>query len=301
MTFTRRLQQAIEEKNNPTVMGLDPKPEYVPSFLIEEGMTDGEKIFAFNRHLIDAAKDLIPAVKPQLAYYEALGLDGIKAFHDTIRYAKEKGLIVIVDGKRNDIGSTADQYATAYLTDTGFAAYADALTVNPYLGSDGIKPFLEAAAANGKGLFVLVRTSNPSAIDLLDLELKDGRAFYEAVADLVKAWGEPFVGDDGYSPLGAVIGATWPEQADALRMRLPQTFVLVPGYGAQGGSAEDAARLFDKEGKGAIVNASRSLMLAWQKANADSPDAFAEATHMAIVKMRDDLNQALTMAGKKRV
>lgn len=300
MTFTARLQQAIAQKNNPTVLGLDPKPEYVPAFLVEAGTHDCAKILAFNKHLIDAAKDLVPAIKPQLAYYEALGPEGIDVFYQTTRYAKEQGLIVIVDGKRNDIGSTADQYASAYVSDTGFGEFADALTVNPFLGIDGIKPFLETAVQHDKGLFVLVRTSNPSAIDLLDLELRDGRHFYEAVADLVKQWGDPYVGEDGYNPLGAVIGATWPEQADALRARLPHTFVLVPGYGAQGGLAEDAARLFDKNGNGAIVNASRSLMLAWQRAGADTLEAFNQATVEAIETMRDDLNRALELAGKRR-
>lgn len=300
MTFTWRLKKAIEEKNNPTVLGLDPKPEYVPDFLIEAGMSNAEKVLAFNRHLIDAAKDLVPAIKPQLAYYEALGPEGIDVFYETIRYAKKMDLLVIVDGKRNDIGSTADQYATAYLKDSGFASFADALTVNPFLGIDGIKPFLDAAVEHDKGLFVLVRTSNPSAGDLLDLKLDDGRIFYEAVADLVAAWGSAYVGDDGYSPLGAVIGATWPEQATALRERLASTFVLVPGYGAQGGKADGAALLFDKKGGGAIVNASRSLMLAYQKEGATSLDAFREATIRALEAMRDDLNQALARAGKTR-
>lgn len=296
MSFTERLQAAVRRTHNPSVLGLDPMPDYVPDYVSAES-DPARRILAFNKMLIDCTHDLIAAVKPQLAYYEALGCDGFDAFLETIRYAAGKGLIVIVDGKRNDIDSTAARYAHAYL-EGGFAPFCDALTVNPYLGSDGMTPFLEAAHANGKGLFALVRTSNPSAGDLQDLILQDKRPVYEAVADLVTGWGKPFVGADGYAPLGAVVGATWPKQADALRRRLPHAFILVPGYGAQGGTADDAARLFDEKGGGAVVNASRSLMLAYRKAKASTADQFVTATRAAVSAMRDDLNAALAKAGK---
>lgn len=296
-SFTTRLQQAIIAKKNPTVLGLDPTPAYVPDFLTAEG-TPAERVLAFNKRLIDATHDLIPAVKPQLAYYEALGLAGVEAFYETIRYAKTKGLLVIADGKRNDIGSTATQYAKAYLGETGFAEHIDALTINPFLGRDGLLPFYEMAKETGKGMFVLVRTSNPSAVDLLDLKLASGDYFYEKVADLLTELGQDALDANGYGPLGAVVGATWPEQADALRIRLPHAFVLVPGYGAQGGSADGAVRLFDKHGHGAIVNASRSLMLAYQKAGASTLEEFDAATRDAVIAMRDDLRAALQRAGK---
>lgn len=296
-SFTTRLQLAIVAKKNPTVLGLDPTPAYVPDFLAA-GEPDAARILAFNKCLIDATHDLLPAVKPQLAYYEALGTAGMEAFYETIRYAKAKGLLVIADGKRNDIGSTATQYAKAYLAETGFAEHIDALTINPFLGRDGLLPFLEMAKQTGKGMFVLVRTSNPSAVDLLDLKLASGAYFYEKVADLLTELGQDALDANGYGPLGAVVGATWPEQADALRLRLPHAFVLVPGYGAQGGSADDAVRLFDKQGHGAIVNASRSLMLAYQKAGATTLAHVDAATRAAVIAMRDDLRAALRRAGK---
>lgn len=307
--FADRLLREIKKKANPTVMGLDPKLSYVPPHIVSEVSREvsspleqaGESLYRFNCGLIDAVADIIPAVKPQLAYYEMYGLPGLRAFHRTCAYAAEKGLLVIADGKRNDIGSTAEAYATAYLGKTELAKglmtslYSiDALTINGYLGFDGISPFLNIGNLNGKGCFVLVRTSNPSAGDFQDLELADGRKLYEAVADKVNGWGELFIGEEGYSSVGAVVGATWPEQAEQLRKRMPHTLILVPGYGAQGAKGADVAVNFDDNGMGAIVNASRSLMCAWQKEERSQPEAFGEACRAAAEAMQKDLVDSIS-------
>ncbi|MDD2214252.1 MAG: orotidine-5'-phosphate decarboxylase [Oscillospiraceae bacterium] len=298
--FISRLETAVSRCQNPTVLGLDPKLEYLPASLLQKTKADCASpeeavetaLFEFNRCLIDAVKDIIPCVKPQLAYYELYGLPGLKALERTIRYARQQGLLVIADGKRNDIGSTSAAYAEAWLNQWD----ADALTVNAYLGQDGIKPFIETAAANGKGLFMLVRTSNPSAADLQDLQLADGRRLYEAVADLLNLWsGDLPVAPSGYSLLGAVVGATWPQQAQQLRLRLPRAYILVPGYGAQGATAEDCMASFDRQGRGALVNASRSLMLAYRRdpAFAGRDEAVAEACRAEALRMRASLQAAL--------
>lgn len=309
--FADRLALAIAEKNNPTVMGLDPLPSYLPESMIREAKQDDPEHWLalaferFNRALIDAVADIVPAVKPQAAYYEQFGADGMRAFRHTVAYAKERGLIVIADAKRNDIGSTAACYAEAFLgvkddTESGFhSVQADALTVNGYLGIDGIDPFLKMVDEYDRGIFVLVRTSNPSAGDLQDLKLEDGRTVYEAMADLVADWGEAAVGESGLSSVGAVVGATWPHQAEELRRRMPRAFFLIPGYGAQGGGADDAVAGFDREGRGGIVNASRSLMLAYKKHQIDH-EKFAEATRMEAEAMRDNLNEALVRKLAKR-
>lgn len=304
-SFSERLTQAIKDKHNPTVMGLDPLLEYIPDDFKakyrEDSLTDSDYLtkvlFDFNCALIDAVADIIPAVKPQSAYYELYGLAGLKALHQTIRYAQAKGLLVILDAKRNDIGSTAAAYAKAYLgetaTDSGLQAFwdADALTVNPYFGIDGIKPFAEEAFKHGKGLFILVRTSNPSAGDFQDLVLEDGRTLYTVVAEKISEWSKDYVGADGLSPLGVVVGATWPEQALDLRRLLPHAYILVPGYGAQGGTADSCRNNFKADGTAAIVNASRSLMCAWQKAPVGTD--FRLATRTEALKMQAELNAAL--------
>ncbi len=305
--FADRLLDKIKQLDNPTVMGLDPMLDYIPpSLLAEQDKHErdpkkraGLAIIAYNRALIDHVADIVPAVKPQLAYYEQYGIPGLEAFRDTCDYARSKGMLVIVDGKRNDIGTTASAYARAYLGETVFpegntfpAYHADALTINPYLGSDGIEPFLKECRDHGKGVFILVRTSNPSAGDLQDLRLEDGRTVCEAVADQVDHWGASLVGQTGYSAAGAVVGATYPQQAKALRQRMPKTLILVPGYGAQGATAEDCADSFDKNGQGAIVNASRSLMLAYKKHQMPH-ESFAEACRQEAILMRDALNEAL--------
>lgn len=311
MQFSDRLAKAVREKNNPTVMGLDPKLEFIPVHLRARAakvstnafQAAAESITAFNFELIDAVADIMAAVKPQLAYYECYGAEGLRAFDLTCRYAREKGLLVIADGKRNDIGSTAEAYSGAFLgrtvLDGGITAPvfdADALTVNGYLGTDGIKPFLADCDAYGKGIFVLVKTSNPSSGQLQDMKLEDGRAVYEMMADLVNDWGAGRIGDCGYGSVGAVVGATYPRQLVEMRSRMPHAWILVPGYGAQGGTAADVAGAFGADGLGAIVNASRSLICAWQKDGWKKNHAdvdFAAATRAEAIRMRDDIMEAL--------
>lgn len=307
LSFSEKLTTAIKDKNNPTVMGLDPKLEYIPASFLQKlraEISDDEQfieeaLVRFNSALINAVYDIIPAVKPQVAYYEMYGLPGLKALARTIAFAKAKDMLVILDGKRNDIGSTASAYATAWLGQTRLGESkrafwdADALTVNAYLGIDGIQPFIDVAVKYGKGIFVLVRTSNRSAADFQDLELTDGKKFYEAVAETLNRWSKDYVGSDGYSPIGAVVGATWPEQAIKMRQVLQHSWILVPGYGAQGGTAADCAKQFMSDGTGAIVNSSRSLMCAYQKQTELPPEKFAEATRREALRMRDDLIQAL--------
>lgn len=308
--YIDRLIEEIKKKNNPSVIGLDPKIEYVPgyikdSFFNEFGATfegAAQAIIEFNTRLIDAIYDIVPAVKPQLAYYEMYGIEGLKAFDETVKYAKEKGLLVIADGKRNDIGSTAQAYSAAYLGNTPIekekhkAFDADALTVNPYLGIDGIKPFIDDCANNDKGIFVLVKTSNPSSGQLQDLKTESGKTIYETVAEYVAEWGEAVKGKYGYSSVGAVVGATYPEQAKVLREIMKNAYILVPGYGAQGGTAKDAAASFNKDGLGAIVNASRSVMCAYKsdKWNTKYDEtSFAEAARAEAIRMRDEIVEAI--------
>lgn len=297
-----RLLERIVKMQNPTVAGLDPKLSYIPEHIREksyekygktpEGAADA--LLTFNKSLIDALCDIVPAVKPQAAYYEMYGWQGVRALAETIAYAKEKGMFVITDGKRNDIGATMQAYAAAHLgtTDVEGAALeafgADALTVNGYLGTDGIKPLLEVCKAGDKGIFVLVKTSNPSSGELQDKELADGRTIYRAMGDMCEGWGKELPGAYGYSGVGAVVGATYPAQLEELRKALPHTFFLVPGYGAQGGAADDVAPAFDENGLGAVVNSSRGIMCAWQKENC-APEEFAQAARREAVRMRDEI------------
>lgn len=297
------LIEKIKEKNNPTVAGLDPKLDYVPEEMKKAAFEQygatlqgaAEAIFRFNKALIDALYDVVPAVKPQSAYYEMYGWYGGKCLHDTISYAQEKGMYVICDAKRGDIGATSEAYAKAYLGKTKIteevqipAFGADSLTVNPYLGTDGIKPFVDECNANRKSIFVLVKTSNQSSGELQDLQ-SDGKYIYEKMAELVASWGNNSVGENGYSNVGAVVGATWPEQAESIRRILPHTYFLVPGYGAQGGTAKDVARSFNSDGLGAVVNASRSIMCAYQKNGGD----LQSAARAEAIRMRDDILSAL--------
>lgn len=301
-----QLIKKIKELNNPTVAGLDPKLSYIPSYILDDvyktfGKTpEGvcEALCRFNFGLIDALCDIVPAVKPQMAYYEMYGLSGLIALKKTIDYAKEKGMYVILDGKRNDIGSTAEAYAESYLGSSVIdetASYhdfdADSLTVSPYLGTDGVMPFVKKCEQNGKGIFVLVKTSNPSSGELQDL-VSDGKKIYEKMAELVNKWGETTVGESGYSAVGAVVGATYPEQAETLRKLMPKTYFLVPGYGAQGGTAEDVAKSFNSDGLGAIVNSSRGIMCAYQKKNMPG-EAFADCAREEAISMRDSIINAI--------
>ena len=307
--FSDELVRKIAEMENPTVLGLDPKLDYIPDFIKEHAeqifpeeatKATAKAIWLFNKAIIDSTCDIIPAIKVQYAYYEMYGIEALKTMLLTIRYAQKKGMLVISDAKRNDIGSTATAYAEAILGNTDLLlgenmpmTGSDAVTVNPYLGIDGVKPFIDVAKRDGKGVFCLVRTSNPSAGDFQDLELGDGRMVYEAVAAKVNEWGEGLVGEEGFSSVGAVVGATWPEQAVQLRRAMPKAIILVPGYGAQGASADDAVASFTAEGKGSIVNASRSIMTAWKKNSELKPEEFATAARLEAEDMKNKLNAAL--------
>lgn len=286
------LCELIIKKDNPTVMGLDPKLEYIPE-AFRAGKSTGEALFEFNRALIDAAADIVPAVKPQSAFYELYGLEGLTALDKTIRYAKAAGLFVILDAKRGDIGSTASAYAEAYFGPD--SAGADCITVNPYLGSDGVLPFISAAEKYDKSLFVLVKTSNPSSAELQD-KIVDGRPLYRAVGEMVESWSAHERGgngcQNGFTRVGAVVGATYPAQLAELRQAMPNTFFLIPGYGAQGGAAGDVVSAFTGEKRlGAVVNSSRGLMCAYKGKNDDMN--FAKYTRAACIEMRDALNSAI--------
>ena len=287
----------IKETGNPTVMGLDPRYEMLPECIKSKYGTDVE----YNKALIDATYDIVPAVKPQIAFYEMFGLEGMKCFKETCKYAKEREMVVIADIKRGDIGTTAAGYSNAYLGKTLVGENEesfydiDFVTVNPYLGIDGVKPFIDDCKKYNKGIFVLVKTSNKSSGELQDLKLEDGRTIYEKVAELVNSWGEELIGEYGYSSVSSVVGATYPVQIKELREIMPKSYFLIPGYGAQGGKTEDIALGF-KDGLGGIVNASRSLMCAyksdrWKDTYSDSE--YAQATRAEAIRMRDELNSAI--------
>lgn len=300
-----RLIEKIKETENPSVIGLDPKLDYVPEFIKKKAFEkDGETlkaaskaILTFNKGIIDAICDVVPAIKPQAAYYEMYGHHGVKTLYKTIQYAKEKGMFVMTDGKRNDIGATMEAYATAHLGTTIVGSEeldafgADALTVNGYLGTDGIAPLLKICKEKDKGIFVLVKTSNQSSGELQDLKIGD-KTVYEVMGDMCEKWGAEDMGKYGYSGVGAVVGATYPEQLAEMRAKLPHTFFLVPGYGAQGGGAQGVAKAFDKNGMGAIVNSSRAVMCAYQKGGYDEKD-YALAALNEVLRMKKDITDAL--------
>lgn len=292
-----KLIEKIIETQNPTCVGLDTSPDYLPEELlsgVKDLRTAAQAVLTFNKNIIDRVCDVVPAVKVQIAYYEQLGYHGIKAFGETCRYAKGKGLIVIADAKRNDIGPTASCYANAYLGKTQIAGKekkalpCDFLTVNWYLGSDCAKPFVEQCRTRDKGVFALVKTSNPSSGELQDLKLEDGRTVYEVMADMVASF-RGRKGKYGYSRVGAVVGATYPEQAAALRKRLQGVFFLIPGYGAQGGNAEMLRGCFDRNGLGGIVNNSRGILLAYRKRGG----SYDTAAREAVLEMKADLLSVL--------
>lgn len=301
-----KLIDKIKELDNPTVIGLDPRYDMIPNCITAkyEQTIEGacKAILEFNKALIDATYDIIPAVKPQIAFYEMFGIEGIKAFKETCQYASKKGMIVIADIKRGDIGSTAAGYSNAYLGKTPLLDKeesifdVDFVTINPYLGIDGVKPFIEDCKKYGKGMFIIDKTSNPSSGELQDLKLENGRTIYEEVATLIEKWGEDLIGEYGYSSVSSVVGATYPEQLQSLRNLAPHTFFLIPGYGAQGGKAEDIALGFDKNGIGGIVNASRSLMCAYKKdiwKEQFKEEEFAKATRAEAIRMKEELNSAI--------
>lgn len=304
--FADRLNAKIKEKGSAICVGLDPRLEQIPDFIKEEkaakhknDMTAAaESILAFNKGIIDAVCDLVPVVKPQLAFYEQYGHEGVRAFEETLQYAREKGLLTIADAKRGDIGSTAEAYAKAFLGKVDVngkevASFdADAVTVNPYLGFDGVKPFLKECRTYGKGIFVLIKTSNVSSADLQDLEMKDNNAVYEIMAQYLESWGADDVGDSGYSFVGAVVGATFPDQAKKLRKLMPRNIFLVPGYGAQGGSAKDVKACFNEDGLGAIINSSRGIIFAWENSDRFTEKDYGEAARQAVLTMKKDLETA---------
>ena len=302
----KKLIERIIELKNPTVVGLDPTLDYIPGQIKaaafeKHGNTlagAAKACYKFNKGIIDAICDIVPAVKPQCAYYEQFGWHGVKALARTIAYAQEKGMYVITDGKRNDIGSTMQAYAAAHLGTvevngelcTPFGA--DALTVNGYLGTDGIQPLVSVMNGNpNKGIFVLVKTSNPSSGELQDQLLGD-KSLYAAMGAMCEKWGEATCNARGYSQVGAVVGATYPEQLAELRRAMPHTFFLVPGYGAQGGGARDVAGAFDSNGLGAVVNSSRAVLTAWKK-NGYAPEEYAQAARAEAIRMREDITSAI--------
>lgn len=302
MNAIDRLINKIKETNNPTVIGLDPRYELLPKCVLEkypntlEGVS--EAIIEYNKALIDETCDVIPAVKPQIAFYEMFGIPGMKAFEETCKYAKQKGMIVIADIKRGDIGSTAQGYSNAYLGKTKIGEKeesifdVDFVTVNPYMGTDCVKPFIEDCKKYGKGIFILIKTSNPSSGELQDVKLENGEEVYVKVAKLVEEWGKDLRGENGYSSIAAVVGATYPKQLKEIREIAPHTYFLIPGYGAQGGKAEDIALGFNKNGLGGIVNASRSLMCAykselWKDKFAEKD--YAKATRAEALRMKEEL------------
>lgn len=302
-----KLVANIKKTNAPIVVGLDPMLNYIPQGILDKAIAErgetldaaAEAVWQYNKGILDATADLIPAVKPQIAMYEQFGIEGLMAFKKTVDYAREKGLVVIGDIKRGDIGSTSAAYATAHLgrVQIGSKSYMpfneDFATVNPYLGSDGINPFIDVCRQENKGLFILVKTSNPSSGEFQD-RLIDGRPLYEHVGEQVAKWGETHMGDC-YSYIGAVVGATYPEMGKVLRKLMPKTYILVPGYGAQGGKAADLVHYFNEDGLGAIVNSSRGIIAAYknEKYASFGAENYADASRQAVLDMIEDINGAL--------
>lgn len=297
----------IKRTGAPIVVGLDPMLSYVPEHVQKKAYAEygetlegaAEAIWQFNKEIVDKTYDLIPAVKPQIAMYEQFGIPGLMAFKKTVDYCKEKGLVVIGDIKRGDIGSTSAAYAVGHLgkVQVGSKSYApfdeDFVTVNPYLGSDGVNPFLNVCKEEKKGVFILVKTSNPSSGEFQD-QLIDGRPLYELVGEKVASWGTDVMGDD-YSYVGAVVGATYPEMGKVLRKIMPKAYILVPGYGAQGGKGKDLVHFFNEDGLGAIVNSSRGIIAAYkqEKYVQYGAEAFADASRAAVEDMVADIKGAL--------
>ena len=302
-----RLIEKIKQTNNPTVIGIDTRYDMVPDCVKNKYSKDIDgmckAMLEYCKALIDATYDIIPAVKLQSAYFEMYGVEGIKLYKELIDYSREKEMIVMADVKRGDIGSTSAGYSKAYLgkniineKEEGIFD-VDFATVNPYMGSDCVNPFVEDCKKYEKGIFVLVKTSNKSSGELQDLKLEDGKTVYEKVAELVNSWGKDLVGEYGYSSISAVVGATYPKQLKELRALMPNAYFLIPGYGAQGGKAEDIALGFDKNGLGGIVNATRSLMCAYKSdmwKDKFGEEEYFKATRAEAIRMRDELNSAIS-------
>ncbi|MBO5166332.1 MAG: orotidine-5'-phosphate decarboxylase [Lachnospiraceae bacterium] len=303
------LIEKIKKTNAPIVVGLDPMMNYIPEHIQKKAFAEygetlagaAEAIWQYNKGIVDAVYDLIPAVKPQVAMYEQFGIEGMKAFQKTVDYCKEKGLVVIGDIKRGDIGSTSEAYAVGHLgkavvgSQSLYGFNEDFVTVNPYLGSDGVKPFMKVCKEEKRGIFVLVKTSNPSSGEFQD-RLVDGKAIYELVGEKVAEWGAECMPETGsYSYVGAVVGATYPEQGKILRKVMPNTFILVPGYGAQGGKGADLVHFFNEDGLGAIINSSRGIIAAYKQEQyaAFGAENYADASRQAVIDMQKDIAGAL--------
>ena len=302
-----KLVAKIQKTEAPIVVGLDPMMKFVPAHIQKAAFDEygetlkgaAEAIWQYNKQIVDAIYDLVPAVKPQIAMYEQFGIEGMIAFKKTVDYCKEKDLVVIGDIKRGDIGSTSEAYAVGHLgkvqvgSNSFYGFDEDFATVNPYLGSDGVKPFIKVCAEEKKGIFVLVKTSNPSSGEFQDRQV-DGKPLYEIVGAQVDAWGSELMGDN-YSYVGAVVGATYPEMGKVLRDIMPKAYILVPGYGAQGGKGKDLVHFFNKDGLGAIVNSSRGIIAAYQQEQYKSfgDMNFADASRQAVIDMREDIKSAL--------
>ena len=302
-----KLVAQIKKTKAPIVVGLDPTLKMIPEHIMKAAIAEhgetleaaGEAIWQFNKAIVDAVYDLIPAVKPQIAMYEQFGIPGLVAFKRTVDYCKEKGLVVIGDIKRGDIGSTSEAYAVGHLgkvtigSNTCYGFDEDFVTVNPYLGSDGVNPFIKICKEEKKGLFILVKTSNPSSGEFQDQMIGE-KTLYQMVGEKVAQWGEDCMGDD-YSYIGAVVGATYPEVGKIMRKVMPKSYILVPGYGAQGGKGKDLAHFFNEDGLGAIINSSRGIIAAYQQeAYAKfGAENFADASRQAVIDMREDIASAL--------
>lgn len=326
-----KLIQKIQKTGAPVVVGLDPTMKFVPDHIRKAAFDEmgetlegaAEAVWQFNKAIVDSTCDLIPAVKPQIAMYEQFGIPGLAAFKRTVDYCREKGLVVIGDVKRGDIGSTSAAYAAAHLgrVQVGSSLCAgfeeDFVTVNPYLGSDGVQPFIDVCREEKRGIFILVKTSNPSSGEFQDRLLRTGvtagtagedaggisfpdKPLYEVVGEKVAEWSEQLMGENGYSYIGAVVGATYPEQGRVLRRVMPKSFILVPGYGAQGGTGKDLIHFFDENRLGAIVNSSRGIIAAYQSERYGKfgPEGFADASRQAVIDMITDIDQAFASVGR---
>lgn len=309
--YADRMIDTINRKGNPCIVGLDPRINNMPKFVIEENNEDNSEnrirniIFRYHKCVIDAVHNLVPGVKPQIAFFEQYGIGGLRAFKDTVKYAKKKGLMVIADAKRNDISSTAEAYANAFLGESELFGKrkpvfdADSLTVSPYLGRDSLEPFVNVCKAYGKGIFVLVKTSNPSSVELQNLRLSDGKELYMKVAEMINTYSEGLIGEKySYSSVGAVVGATFPEEARNIRKLMPKSILLVPGYGTQGASAKDVVEYFNEDGLGAVVNASRSITYSFSSLDISEEDAKKEIIDKT-KQMIEEINDVLASKVKK--